>query len=99
MASTASPVASWYPAAEFAPTVAAAQVYREASAVSRLVSALDGVLVSSRPPAAPPRPPIPLATAFAPPRPKGGAPVKPPGGGAKPVGGGAKPGPPAPRPA
>src|SRR5437763_15968240 len=60
MARTAAPVASWYPAALFAPTVAAAHRYPRLLA-SRASSALPGLDAVSRPPAGGPagKPPGP----------------------------------------
>src|SRR5579862_4480986 len=53
------PVASWYPAASLAPTVAATHSYFALLASRAAVSALLGALPLSRPPVPPPRPPKP----------------------------------------
>src|SRR5262249_56654113 len=65
IAITGSPVASWTPAALFAPTVAATQRYEEAFLCRSVTRDLLGVEASSRPPrrpAVPPgTPPVPPA--------------------------------------
>ena len=57
IAITGSFVASWTPAALFAPTIAATQRYDDASFWRSAVSALLGVPELSRPPRPPPAPP------------------------------------------
>src|SRR5579862_927530 len=88
---TGSPDASWYPAASFDPTAAAAQVYLLALAFRAAVSAAFEVLPLSRPPIPPPPPvgppanpadavPVGRLPPNAPPGPPPGAPANPPPG-------------------